>query len=301
MKSTQLNRLPDDTSLGRVRLKISDLERSLAFYTKLLGLHVVDDPRPGMVALAANPESKEELLILEEVPGARPQPRGTTGLYHFALLVPNRRELARLLNRLANARWPFQGFSDHGVSEALYLPDPDGNGIELYADRPRDQWPSENGKLTMYTRPLDLDNLIAELAANPEQEREPLIHPGTIVGHIHLHVSDLGRAEQFYSHLLGFDVIVRGYPGALFLSAGGYHHHLGVNTWAGEGAPPPPQDSVGLVDFEIRIPGEDAARSVVNRLKQGGLDIHQGNDNSWLVRDYDGTEVLLTTRTNSPG
>lgn len=285
--------LPSDTSIGRVRLKTANLDRALHFYAGLLGLHIRDRGEQPGVVLTAHPTSDTGLIILEEHPHARPKPPRTTGLYHFALLMPNRRELARLLKRLAQAGWPFQGFSDHGVSEAVYLADPEGNGIELYADRPREQWPRRNGRLAMYTRPLDLQNLLAELEARPETDDEPPVHPETRMGHIHLHVSDLGKAENFYSRLLGFDVTERNYPGALFLSAGGYHHHLGVNIWAGPGAPPPPEDAAGLLDFAIVIPDAGAAQRTVDRLRSGGVAITETGDRQWRTKDPDGTGVLI--------
>src|SRR5690606_13490320 len=158
------------------------------------------------------------------------------------------RELARLVLRLAEARWPFQGFSDHGVSEAVYLPDPDGNGLELYADRPRSAWQWRDGELVMFTRPLAVEGLLAELARAPARPGGPPWHPLRRIGHVHLHVAELARSGAFYHGLLGFAVTTRRYPGALFLAAGGYHHHLGLNIWEGQGAPPPPADAAGLVD-----------------------------------------------------
>lgn len=285
-------RLPANAGIGRVRLRVADLERSLGFYHNLLGLQIAGQSG-SRLALAAE-AGGTPLVILEELPGAAPRGR-TLGLYHFALLVPSRRMLARLIRRLVEAGWPISGGSDHGVSEALYLPDPDGNGIELYADRPRERWPVQDGRLTMYTRPLDTAGLMAELRRRPEGPDEPALDPGTIVGHIHLHVSDLDQAEAFYSRLLGFDVIVRGYPGALFLSAGGYHHHVGLNTWLGPGAPRQPDDAAGLIDWELRLPGPDAARTADEleaHLRRHGVAV-TATQGARRVEDPDGTALVF--------
>lgn len=288
--------LPAQTSIGRVRLTVSDLDRALSFYRDLLGLHLLQRNGPQAV-LGAAPDGKP-LVILEELPGAIVKPRGTTGLYHFALLMPSRRELARVFRRLLEASWPFQGFSDHGVSEALYLADADGNGIELYADRPREDWPRQNGSLVMYTRPLDIEDLLAQWTPAPGEPDQPSVHPDTCVGHIHLHVADLDRAEAFYHGLIGFDVMFRNYPGARFLSAGGYHHHLGINIWAGQNAPPPPANSTGLLDFAIQVPDAMAASFIVDRLRRAGISIEEQNSpfsRGWLVHDPDHIGVLICT------
>ncbi|MFO7246584.1 MAG: VOC family protein [Bacillota bacterium] len=289
---TDVFRLPAQAGIGRIRLRVADLERSLAFYRGLLGLHVAEE-KGSRLALAAAPGGRP-LVILEESPGIAPRGR-TLGLYHFALLVPNRRMLARLIRRLAAARWPITGGSDHGVSEALYLDDPDGNGIELYADRPRDRWPTRNGRLAMYTRALDVAGLMAELERDPERPDEPALDPGTMVGHIHLHVSDLDRAEAFYDGMLGFDVVVRGYPGALFLSAGGYHHHVGINTWLGPGAPRQPQDAAGLIDWELRLPepgAAEAAERLEAHLRRRGIEVTRSGSLR-RVEDPDGTALVF--------
>jgi catechol 2,3-dioxygenase len=192
--------------------------------------------------------------------------------------------------------WPFQGAADHLVSEALYLTDPDGNGLELYVDRPRAAWPYRNGQLIMATDPLDLNALLAEADQDPAPWTG--VDPGVDVGHVHLHVSDLARAEAFYSGLLGMDVTQRGYPGALFLSAGGYHHHLGVNTWAGAGAPPPPPDAVGLISFALNLPGAPAWRALLDRLRAAGAPLEGGeweNGLYALIYDPDRNGIELTS------
>lgn len=211
------------------------------------------------------------------------------------MVVPERRMLARLVRRLVWADWPISGGSDHGVSKALYLDDPDGNGVELYADRPRERWPMQDGRVTMFTRALDVAGLMGELEREPERPEEPAIDPGTIIGHIHLHVSDLGRAEALYSGLLGFDVTVRDYPGALFMSAGGYHHHVGANTWAGADAPRQPDDAAGLIDFEVHLPGtagDQAARRLEQHLQRHGVAVTR-SEGFRRVEHPDGNAVVF--------
>src|SRR5574341_1976790 len=226
-----------DTRLGSVHLTVSDLDRSLQFYGSALGLRT----RRREEAVAELGTGTASLLILWERAGAKPRPRHTSGLYHFAILLPSRADLARALQRLLEARYPIDGASDHLVSEAVYLADPDGNGIEIYADRSRRALPVRDGQLRMDTLPLDLEDLMNEVQAGPPAATG--LPEATRIGHIHLHVADLATAEAFYRDVLGFDLMVRYGSSASFLSAGGYHHHIGVNTWAGAGAPPPPPDA----------------------------------------------------------
>ena len=241
-------------------------------------------------------------VVLTQRPGARPKPRGTTGLYHVAIRLPDRRALARVLRRLVEQEWPFQGFADHLVSEALYLADAEGNGLELYADRPRDQWPRRNGQIQMATEPLDVEALLAlakddpaAAQGNPTPGRADGIDPGTDVGHVHLQVSDLGRAEAFFAGLLGLEVTQRGYPGALFLSAAGYHHHVGLKVWASVCAPPPPPDAVGLVSFALRLPDAEVWRTLVERVRAAGVEVEVAGEDAprALVHDPDGNGVEL--------
>lgn len=278
--------LPAKTRIGRVRLRVRDLGRSLAYYRDLLGLDVGDvDGEPVLVA----PDG-EELVRLQERPDAVARPRATSGLYHFAILVPDRRALAAVYLRLHQAGWPFEGFADHLVSEALYLADPDGNGIEIYTDRPRERWQHRHGEVRMTTAPLDLDDLLAELEGPGGAAGLPA---GTVIGHIHLHVADLARAESFYGDVLGFDTTVRSYPGALFMSAGGYHHHVGLNVWAGAGAPPPPENAVGLLDFAIVVPDADTRAAIVERARRDERPVHD-DDGVPRITSPDGLPVLVT-------
>jgi catechol 2,3-dioxygenase len=276
------------TTIGSVHLTVADLDRSLRFYQEALGFQVRQ--RAGETArLGAG--GPNDLLVLSERPGARPA-RRTTGLYHFAVLVPSRLELARSLRRLAETRTPLQGFSDHLVSEAIYLADPDGNGIEIYRDRPREEWPRRNGQIQMATDPLDLDGVLAEL--EHETELWAGLRPETTIGHIHLHVADLAAAQAFYHGVLGFDLIQRLAGSADFVSAGGYHHHIGYNTWAGVGAPPPPPDAAGLRFFVVRLPNDAELARAADRVRKAGLPLEQ-TEAGLLTRDPSQNGVVLAT------
>ena len=256
--------LPADAHIGQVSLTVQYLDRSLLFYRDVLGF--TETHREGQRSLLSPPGGRT-LIELHEQKDAIPKPRRTSGLYHFAILVPSRAALGRSLRRLSDRRWPISGAADHLVSEALYLDDPDGLGIEIYRDRPRDSWrTSGTGELAMATDPLDLHAIYEEPGADTPWAG---LEADTVMGHVHLHVPHLDTAEAFYCGRIGFEPMVRGYPGALFVAAGGYHHHLGLNTWSGVGAPPPPANAVGLRGFTIEsnAPGsediEDPATRVV--------------------------------------
>ena len=284
-------RLAPATRMGTVRLTVSDLGRSRAFYEESLGL----EPSPsGAGDLGLGTDDGRPLIELHEARSAPARDPRATGLFHLAVLLPSRLDLAQALRRLAESRWPLDGASDHLVSEALYLSDPDGNGIEIYRDRPREEWRTEaDGTLAMATLPLDLRDVASELErAAGAQARAP---HGTTIGHVHLQVSELREIEAFYAGLVGFDVVVRGYPGALFVSAGGYHHHLGLNTWHSAGSRPPADGAIGLRSYEILLPDEAELERVTARLSDGGVTVtsdpeHPGR----LVRDPSGNTALLT-------
>jgi catechol 2,3-dioxygenase len=280
-----------DTTVGAIRLTVSDMERAREFYERAIGLtsHERDD---GSLALGV--EGEPPLIELFADASAPPLNRRATGLFHLAILLPSRRDLALALRRLAEARWPLDGASDHLVSEALYISDPDGNGIEIYSDRPREEWPRAGGTLQLATLPLNLEDVVTELREDLG-ERAETAPPGTRMGHVHLQVSDIDAAEAFYSGALGFDVMVRGYPGALFVSAGGYHHHIGLNTWHSAGASPPPPGSVGLRSFEIELPASEELERTLDRAAAAGFEA-QRNSGSALLRDPAGNAVLLTAR-----
>jgi catechol 2,3-dioxygenase len=274
------------TSVGRVALTVRDLAGVRDFYERVVGLREVEAGE-GRVVLGAGDTPLVELV---EDLAAPPRPPRTTGLFHLAILVPDRAELARSLQRMVETRWPLAGASDHLVSEALYLGDPEGNGIEIYRDRPRDEWRRDGDELRMATLPLDLDDVLAE----PGDGAAPGPLPdGARIGHVHLNVADLAASERFYADLLGLDVTARTYPGALFLSAGGYHHHIGLNTWRGEGAPPPPAGSLGLRAFELTLPAPDALADAVARLRAGGAEVDDATEEEALSRDPAGNAVRL--------
>lgn len=277
-----------NTKVGPVALQVADLERSERFYSDVIGLKVLDR-LDGALILAA--DGATPLVLLREHPGARPRPPRSTGLYHFAILVPSRADLARSLARLAEKGWPLSGASDHSVSEALYLDDPDGNGIEIYRDRPRDTWRAASGEMRMTLDPLDLRGLLAEAGGDSEPWQG--LAPGTTIGHVHLHVADLHAAENFYHGVLGFDIIMYYGDVALFVSAGGYHHHLGLNTWAGAGAPPPPPDAAGLRHFTVLLPNQEALDQLVERVDAAGIAIDR-TGGGLLLRDPSQNGVLLT-------
>ncbi|MEX2582118.1 MAG: VOC family protein [Gemmatimonadota bacterium] len=249
-------RLPAATRPGRVRLQVADLEKSLAFYQQVLGLRVLEK-LGSAVSLGAH-EAEPPVVELLERPGAAAVPRrGRLGLFHFAILLPDRAALGRFVAHLTSIAVR-AGASDHLVSEALYLQDPDGLGIEVYADRPRSTWRHEDRQLVMATEPLDLSSVVAAGGGEPWSG----MPAGTAIGHVHLHVGRLDEASAFYHEALGLDRVVWNYPGALFLSAGGYHHHLGLNTWAA-GAEPAADDEARLLEWELLVPSaRDAERAL---------------------------------------
>ena len=272
------------TRIGAVSLAVADLDRALGFYQEALGFQV-HRRDGGAAALGAG---GPDLLRLVEQPGARPA-RGVTGLYHFAVLVPSRRDLARSLRRLAELRTPLQGMSDHAVSEAIYLADPDGNGIEVYRDRPRGEWPTAGREVRMTVDPLDVDGLIGELAGDDEPWSG--LRPATTIGHMHLHVADIAAARRFYVGVIGFE-LMQSFGSADFVAAGGYHHHLGYNIWAGRGAPPPTPEMAGLRSFEVLLPDQPALDAVLGRVRSAGLPIAEA-DGGAVVRDPSQNAVVL--------
>ncbi len=277
-------RLHPATRMGAVHLAVADLPRSLAFYEEMLGFRVQE--QEGRTAQLG--AGREPLVVLTEQRGAR-QVRNHSGLYHFAILTPSRLALARSLRRLVEAHVPLGG-GDHLVSEAVYLSDPDGNGIEIYRDRPRPTWAYEHGEIKMDTLPLDFRGILAEL----EDDRTPWsgLEPETVLGHMHLHVNDLAQAYQFYHDVVGFDLMLNYGGSALFFAAGGYHHHLGTNTWAGVGAPPAPPDAVGLRYYEVKLANREEQERLVERLIKNDV-AYETRDEAIFVRDRAQNGVLF--------
>jgi catechol 2,3-dioxygenase len=266
---------------AEVTLTVADLARSIDYYENGIGLGV--NSRENGTARMGVPG--RDLVVLEEQPGARPGRGRTTGLFHLALLVPTRADLASWLGQAAESGVRLTGASDHFVSEALYLRDPDGHGIEIYADRPRDTWTKlEDGSLNIGTVALDLDDLM-----RARQEPFERMKDGTVMGHVHLQVAQLVEARRFYTDVLGLDVMIEIPDQASFLSTGGYHHHLGMNVWAGVGAPPAPADQARLVRAALEVESPDELDAIETRLTEGGYE---------PVRD--GERVLVNDPSRNP-
>jgi catechol 2,3-dioxygenase len=272
---------------GEVTLSVADLDRSLDFYTRGLGMQV-NERSDGAARVGA---PGRDLLVLEEQPGARPVRGGRTGLFHFAVLLPERRHLAGWLAHAAHEGLRLTGASDHYVSEALYLRDPDSHGIEVYGDRPRDLWEYDHdGTLRMGTEALDIDDLM--LAHDPARPFAGMPE-GTVMGHVHLHVAQLPAATRFYSDVLGMDLTV-GIPGqAAFLSTGGYHHHVGLNVWAGVGAPPPAPEQAQMRRAALEVDGAAELDRIESRLADSGLEPVRSESGDVLFEDPSRNPLLL--------
>lgn len=265
-----------------VSINVMNLTNSVNFYKRVIGFQVLEQTSHQAILTA---DGKTPLLILEEPSDVIQKEKGTSGLYHFALLLPTRADLSRFLHHILALNIPL-GASDHAVSEAIYVDDPDGSGIEVYRDRSSDEWEWAQGEVHMTTERLDGEGLLAESDAPWSG-----LPADTLMGHIHLHVSDLQQTEQFYTEGLNLDVVTR-YPGALFMSSGGYHHHLGLNIWNGSGVPAPKENSVGLNWFTLVLADEEVRNQVIQQLKQLDAPItKQGED--YLTSDPSGNTIRL--------
>jgi catechol 2,3-dioxygenase len=274
-------KLAPETRLGAVELSVTDLGRSIPFYEEAIGLKVREaDERQAFLGAGG-----EDLLVLVQEPEARRAGRHA-GLYHFALLHPSRLELARAAARLAVTQTPIQGASDHGISEAIYLPDPDGNGIELAADRPREQWP-DLSVMSGGPDPLDLAALLETVS---EEDPRPA-DLSTTIGHLHLHVGDLDASTRFYVDVVGFDVMTH-LPSAVFVAAGGYHHHVGFNTWRGPGVPPAPEGVVGLRHFTVVMRDAAELDALRSRAARAGVPVEETAGGP-VLRDPSGNALLF--------
>jgi catechol 2,3-dioxygenase len=280
--------IPADTHIGAVRLRAADADALAGFYERAIGLRMLEREN-GLVQLGV--DESAPLVELVAAPGAPPRPARSTGLFHLAILVPTRADLAAAIRRVRGAGWRLTGASDHLVSEALYLNDAEGNGIEIYRDRPREEWRrTASGELEMATLPLDLRNVLGEVVAL--EDGLPPMPAGTRIGHVHLQVARLDDAERFYAGSLELEVMVRSYPGALFLAAGGYHHHIGLNTWQSAGAAPPPEGALGLEHYELVLPNAAERDRLVGSLGLdaeplelgAGLRVSDPSDNGVLLR-----------------
>ena len=279
-------RLPDVTCVSQVRLRTADLARSLDFYQRAIGLKSRQRGQSEGSLSATN--GGPPLVVFAEDPNAAQLPERAIGLYHFAIRYPARRDLADAFRRIMAAECPIPGAADHGVAESIYLNDADGNGVELYYDRPRSQWPMRQGRLQNVTRPLDFHSLLATSGGGPIP---PGVPEQTDIGHINLHVADLTEAEEFFHEYLGLEVMARAGDSASFLATGGYHHHVAVNTWSGE--TPPPQDAVGLISYRLAVPDAQILAKLLRRADSFG---HEARMDGYIlqVRDPNGCWLELT-------
>jgi catechol 2,3-dioxygenase len=281
-------RLPASTRLGRVSLQVADMGRSLAFYEEVLGLRSIESDASRSILAAQGDDTP--LVELHARAGARPAPRrGRLGLYHFAILLPDRASLGRFVQHLGDIDAP-AGAADHLVSEAFYLQDPDNLGVEIYVDRPRSAWRRAGRELMMATDPADISGLLTA-AGGAQWSGMPA---GTVMGHVHLHVGDVATASRFFSQGLGFDRTVWDYPGALFLGAGGYHHHLGTNTWAGHGAVAAPEKDARLLEWTIELPDATSVTEAAESLARAGyFAMQQPSATEVVALDPWGTQVRI--------
>ncbi|MHC0037788.1 VOC family protein [Pseudoneobacillus sp. C159] len=272
------------TFVGQVTLKVENLQRSLAFYKKVIGFKVLEQTDRSASLTA---DGKTILLSIEQPTNVVPKQGRTTGLYHYALLLPKRSDLAKIVQHFLEIGLRF-GSSDHLVSEALYLNDPDGNGIEIYIDRDPTEWNWSNGEVAMTVDPLNFQDLLA----GGKQQSWKGLPAETVMGHIHLHVSELKKTEEFYTKGLGFEVVNRYGAQALFISDGKYHHHIGLNTWNGVGAPTPAPNSVGLKSYTLMLANEDKRNKTVDQLKGIGATVTEENG-SYVTSDPSGNRIVL--------
>lgn len=273
------------TFIGNVKIKVQNLERSIEFYRDILGFDILE--RTGSIVKLTT-DGKRNFLTLEQPEDVTPKERGTTGLYHFAILLPSRTHLANIVIHFVKNNIQF-GSADHLVSEALYFKDPDGNEIEIYRDRHPSEWNWHGEEVEMATIPLDFEDLLKNATPNKSWSKMP---ENTLMGHIHLHVSKLENTEEFYVKGLGMDVVNRFGSQALFLSYGKYHHHVGVNTWNGVGAPAPLKTSVGLKSYTLVFDNEDVRAETVANLKNIGAEVKEENGN-WITYDPSGNKIEL--------
>lgn len=277
-----------NTYVGEVTLNVQDLNRVLDFYKDIIGFQVLKQTNR-KVDLTA--DGKTVLLSLEQPEDIQPKQERTTGLYHFALLLPNRSELGKVIIHLAQNNVQL-GAGDHSVSEAIYLSDPEGNGIEIYSDRPEETWDWENDQVMMDTKQLDAEDLIK--AANGQAWEG--LPAETVMGHIHLHVSHLEETEKFYEEGLGFERVLQFGSQALFMSTGKYHHHIGLNTWAGAGISAPPENSPGLKQFVLEYPSQRERDAAIENLKKVGAEV-QEKDGAVYATDPSGNVIQLNVQT----
>ncbi|HEX9614600.1 MAG TPA: VOC family protein [Bacteroidota bacterium] len=290
-KAKQLITEKADRFFGSLRisdvwLRVLDLERVAAFYRDIIGLR--ETRREQQVVRLSASGSEPAQVVLVGDPGARPRSATAPGLFHTAFLLSSRKELALILRHIGESGWRFQGFADHGVSEAIYLADPEGNGLELYRDRRPEDWPVRSSGIAMVTEPLDVHGLLEEV--KDVSVTFDGIEETTMIGHVHLQTSNLENAHEFYHGLLGLDVTQRDYPGALFLSANGYHHHIGLNVWNSRGAPPSSPNSAGLISFGM-VADPSRIDAMLERARDKEVGVHKTG--AGKVRFLDPSELSL--------
>lgn len=280
--------LPQELAIGLVQIRVSNLERSLTFYQNVVGLQIL---RQHGRKVEMTADGVHVLLILREIEQAQVLRRNSAaGLYHFAILLPDRPSLGLALRNLIDSGIDI-GQGDHLVSEALYIQDPDNNGIEIYRDRPRDTWKHDaDGNVVMTTDPVDVDGLLAA----SEGLNWTGLPAGTVIGHVHFHVGDLTEAKKFYVDALGFTPTTHYGDSALFISAGGYHHHMGLNIWAGQGAPAAPANAAGIDYFTLLLPGSQDVLEVVERVKQAGYRVETADGITTVIDPWNiGIQLLV--------
>lgn len=280
---TKFHRKPA-TFVNHVSLNVQHLKRSIEFYTEVIGFSVLTQSEKKAELTA---DGKNIILTLHQPENVIPRKGRTTGLYHFAILLPTRKDLARAITHFRKIGLPIAS-GDHLVSEAFYFSDPDGNGIEIYADRPSETWEQVDGQIMMDTLHVNIPNLLSE------DTKEPWVKApsDTIIGHIHLHVANLKQSKAFYCEGLGFQVVNSILPQALFLSTSGYHHHIGLNTWNGEGAPAPAANSVGLSSYTLVFDTKEQLHHVISKLKNLGATVLE-HEYSYLTHDPSGNRIVL--------
>ena len=288
-------KISDKTKIESIDLNVRDLEKSLNFYNSLLGFRIIENDKNK--ALLSADGKLPFIISLEQKPDATTNDRHAAGLYHTAFLFPDRNALGKVFLHLHENGVKFHGFSDHIVSEAIYLGDPDGNGVELYVDKPNSEWHWISGQINMDTLPLNLNLITNEVLDRDEPWNG--IDPRVTIGHIHLRVTDLLKAEKFYSNTIGFNVTNSTYGGAIFMSAGGYHHHIGTNIWNSSNGPHHSENSLGLKSFTIKIPDSIYIEELKSRFKKSGLEFFELNGNKYpngvQVKDYDSIIVKIVS------
>lgn len=274
-----------NTFVSQVYLNVQDLQRSLEFYQNIIGFKILEQTERKAELTA---DGKTPLVTIEQPEHVISKQRRTTGLYHYALLLPSRADLAKFILHMIKTQYPLQGGSDHLVSEALYLADPDGNGIEVYCDRPSSSWEWNGDEVVMATEPMDVEGIVRENDGKPWAG----LPARTLMGHIHLHVSEFKKIEEFYCQGLGFEIVCRYGGQAMFISTGGYHHHIGLNTWNGVGAPPPAENSVGMSAYTVVFPSEEARKEAAARVSRMGAMVSE-EKGSLFTQDPSGNKIEL--------